>query len=425
MKHQLTFGDYINRWLFSTNAKDIAVLYFIFSLFCGILGSFMSLVLRLELAAPGNQLLMGNHQLFNVIVTAHAVLMVFFLIMPVTMGFFGKKKKGIRTIIIKSNNNNNKNKWGPYLAGLIEGDGTIVVHNGVTKVKYSPKIVITFHRKDLELANYLCNNFEIGRVNINKKGEYILWEITRIEDAYKIINLINGYFRTPKREALVRAINWINNYITQNKELIGANDLSKFNLERLELILSKIDYISILDLDNSEITSNAWLAGFTDADGHFAMSLSLNNNNYKDRVNLSYKLEIKQEYKKENNINVINNYFEIMTNIASIYNTNLHSRIRKVKLRNQSKLKLYYTYTVSLDKKRTLFILSDYFNKYPLLSSKYLDFKDWERILILGDNKGSFSDQSVVLKGKEIRTNYNKTRVNPTWIHLKNNYYEI
>lgn len=89
MKHQLTFGDYINRWLFSTNAKDIAVLYFIFSLFCGIVGSFMSLVIRLELAAPGNQLLMGNHQLFNVLVTAHAVLMVFFLIMPVTMGFFG------------------------------------------------------------------------------------------------------------------------------------------------------------------------------------------------------------------------------------------------------------------------------------------------------------------------------------------------
>lgn len=89
MKHELRLSDYLNRWLFSTNAKDIAVLYFIFSLFCGILGSFMSLVLRLELSAPGNQILMGNHQLFNVIVTAHAVLMVFFLIMPVTMGFFG------------------------------------------------------------------------------------------------------------------------------------------------------------------------------------------------------------------------------------------------------------------------------------------------------------------------------------------------
>lgn len=75
MTHQSTFSDYVNRWLFSTNAKDIAVLYFIFSLFCGILGTIMSLVLRLELSAPGNQILLGNHQLFNVIATAHAILM--------------------------------------------------------------------------------------------------------------------------------------------------------------------------------------------------------------------------------------------------------------------------------------------------------------------------------------------------------------
>lgn len=79
----------INRWLFSTNAKDIAMLYFIFALFSGVLGSLMSLVIRLELSAPGNQILGGNNQLFNVLVTAHAILMVFFLIMPVTMGFFG------------------------------------------------------------------------------------------------------------------------------------------------------------------------------------------------------------------------------------------------------------------------------------------------------------------------------------------------
>jgi len=81
--------NYINRWLFSTNAKDIAVLYFIFALFCGLLGSIMSLILRLELSAPGNQILMGNHQLFNVVATAHAVLMVFFLVMPAAIGFFG------------------------------------------------------------------------------------------------------------------------------------------------------------------------------------------------------------------------------------------------------------------------------------------------------------------------------------------------
>ena len=85
--------SYITRWLFSTNAKDIAILYFIFSLFCGLAGSIMSFILRLELSSPGNQILMGNHQLFNVIATAHAILMIFFLVMPASVGFFGKKKE--------------------------------------------------------------------------------------------------------------------------------------------------------------------------------------------------------------------------------------------------------------------------------------------------------------------------------------------
>nr|YP_003127077.1 Cox1p [Brettanomyces bruxellensis]ACU32847.1 Cox1p [Brettanomyces bruxellensis] len=89
MSQSNTWSAWINRWLFSTNAKDIAILYFIFSLFGGVLGSVFSLVMRLELAAPGEQILLGDHQLYNVLVSAHSVLMVFFLIMPLTAGFFG------------------------------------------------------------------------------------------------------------------------------------------------------------------------------------------------------------------------------------------------------------------------------------------------------------------------------------------------
>lgn len=55
----------VQRWLYSTNAKDIAVLYFIFAIFCGMAGTAMSVIIRLELAAPGNQYLHGQHQLFN------------------------------------------------------------------------------------------------------------------------------------------------------------------------------------------------------------------------------------------------------------------------------------------------------------------------------------------------------------------------
>jgi len=52
-----------------------------------LVGTGLSVLIRLELSAPGNQFLAGNHQLFNVIITAHGLIMLLFAVVPAMAGF--------------------------------------------------------------------------------------------------------------------------------------------------------------------------------------------------------------------------------------------------------------------------------------------------------------------------------------------------
>jgi cytochrome c oxidase subunit 1 len=81
--------SFFKRYFFSTNHKDIGVLYLIFAIIAGLIGGIFSLLIRMELAEPGMQILGDNYQQYNVWITAHGLLMIFFMIMPAMVGGFG------------------------------------------------------------------------------------------------------------------------------------------------------------------------------------------------------------------------------------------------------------------------------------------------------------------------------------------------
>lgn len=286
----------------------------------------------------------------------------------------------MRTITTMKNNNNNKIILNSYLAGLFEGDGHIWFPKDNMKKKHNPRFCITFNLKDEPLAKKLLEIIGYGFIRYKPKNNACVLVVSPVKGLKEIIKYINGELRTPKIIQLHNLIDWINkNHSSCLKKL----PLKKGNLNK-----------------------DSWFAGFVDADGSFSIQHTKLENAKKRKISCRLRIE-QRMYEPISK----NSYFDVLTEITKLLNCNLKTR-KQVSTGNE-----YFTITAS--SRLSLLTIITYFKSFSLYSSKYLDYKDWEKAAILILENNHYSEQGIVTINL-LKSKMNLKRTYFNWDHLNN-----
>jgi LAGLIDADG endonuclease len=273
---------------------------------------------------------------------------------------------------------NDDRLFGHYLAGLWEGDGNINI-----KDKFSPKpsVHITMHKQQAFYVKKLlcilrrrCNNDPVGSVHIRRNNNSCVLNIFTPRGLKCMVDLIHDKLRTPKAYHLNLVVDWLNAHYKAS--------------------LSPVSQYARLDMNTP------WFAGFADADACFGIDLRL-----KPRLKVSCQFQINQRMQDPRSSL---SYGPIFNSIAHVLGVKCHTLIEKSSGR--------YYYVVKASSLKSKQILRSYFDTYPLLTSKFLDYRAWCDVDDLLIKKNHIEHVTQILKLKQ---SMNQSRTKFTWSHLQ------
>jgi hypothetical protein len=242
--------------------------------------------------------------------------------------------------------------FGQYLAGLIDGDGSIVKRS----------LVIAFNALDASLAYYIKSQLGYGSVKKVKSKKAVIFIITKREGLEKVINLVNGKLRIQyKIDAIDKHILNVYNTPLEIKEKLHINTSSDLN--------------------------NYWLAGFIDADGTFQIKV-LNRVKPNGSTYIEISLYLQLVHKNRQLLDVIKE--KLGGNIGYSKSPDTYS----------------YNSTSFGSAKKVI----EYLDIYHMLSSKYLNYIKWRKVYILVQTKKQLTPEGLdkILKLKNTMNSYSR-----------------
>ena len=226
----------------------------------------------------------------------------------------------------------NEQSFAHYLGGLIDGEGHFTSKQ---------QLIIAFNSLDASLAYYIKKIIGYGSVQKVKNKNAVILVIAARKGLEKIINLINGKFRTESK------FNQITNNILTHE---------KFSEFKINLKLNK---------DNN--LANLWLAGFSDADASFQIKLICRNN--RKEIRLNFQIDQKKD--------------DLLKLIKAFFGGNIGYR------KSQD---TYYYGSTSFG---SAIKIINYFDHYHLLSSKYINYLKWRKAYIIIQKKDHLKKSGI------------------------------
>lgn len=270
------------------------------------------------------------------------------------------------------------NDWLSWFIGFLEGDGAILEHKGRSS------LVIT--QKDSQVLHEIHETFKIGIVkdfyDNNGNRKFSRYIVSENQGIFLLYLLLNGNLVLQARVNQLKKWN------------IALNNASRFNYS-----LFTTNKIPELIYSYKEPSlDDAWLSGFTDAEGCF--SVKIGNEKKAFYIQLLFILDQK-------------NAEIVLNKIALLFNTVTKAKLKTINKCIKIKNLINYTnsmFRLSIScndrKKTTISIICNYFNKYPLKTSKKKSFKLWTEILEIVVNKQPLSPEDLKVVRK-LRHNMN------------------